>query len=87
MSPWRPVGEAIVSAGPGSYRRGRGSEGLQFWPSTFEIPAMLPAPKAWVGLAKRTSRIMPHRRGVIFKVGMMLILWALAARQQQVGLL
>lgn len=40
---------------------------LQFWPSTLEIPAMLPAPKAWVGLAKRQRRIIPHRRGVILK--------------------
>lgn len=52
---------------------------LQFWPETLEMLAMLPAPKAWVGLAKRTRRIIPHRRGVILK-DMAGLLWQWRAK-------
>lgn len=44
--------------------------GLQFWPSTFEIPAMLPAPKAWACPAKRKRTASPMKRGDILKEDM-----------------
>lgn len=53
------------------WKMGGGSgPGSQFWPSILEMPAILPAPKAWAGLAKRIRRIIPHRRGVILKEDM-----------------
>jgi hypothetical protein len=65
MSPCRPMEEEEVSPASwcSGYRFGRRlGNHEQFWPSTLDIEAMFPAPKAAAGVARATRIISPKMR-------------------------
>lgn len=44
---------------------------VQFWPSTLEMEAMFPAPKAKAGEARQTTMMSPTRRPCDLKLNML----------------
>lgn len=87
MSPWEEGGQLEARARDTGLERQEVYE--QFWPSTLEMEAMFPAPKAAAGLAKATKAIRPNSRPGFQRLGMMGCskLWFVAVSRMAGGMI